>query len=218
MAVMHNLKIVLNGMEGGIMTKEGSEKGHLKEELIRQAAVRVIGNEGFSSSTTDKIAAEAGVAVGTIYNYFKNKEDILSRIFQAEYQKRNEFFTIIQGMGLSAKETLRTFLKMNFAEVNKNPEMLRILLEEKYKYLRIVSAEEEPDQSVAYRQLIEDVMQQGMAEGEIKDCDSALVTGFILGAIEVVLWEALQKKVAGEEYGPLLDMAVEEIIGLITIA
>ena len=42
---------------------------------------------GFHTATTDKIAAAAGVAVGTIYNYFKNKEDILNHIFQVEYEK-----------------------------------------------------------------------------------------------------------------------------------
>jgi len=50
-----------------------------KEELIKQAAIRVFASEGFHKARMEAIAREAGVAVGTIYNYFTGKEDVLSR-------------------------------------------------------------------------------------------------------------------------------------------
>jgi TetR/AcrR family fatty acid metabolism transcriptional regulator len=57
-----------------------------KKEIIRRAAIEVISKLGFHGATTDRIAQEAKVAVGTIYNYFKNKEDILDYIFEVEYK------------------------------------------------------------------------------------------------------------------------------------
>ncbi|MBK5261125.1 MAG: helix-turn-helix transcriptional regulator, partial [Peptostreptococcaceae bacterium] len=67
-----------------------------KKELIRVAAVKIIADEGFFSATTDKIAKESGMAVGTIYNYFSNKEDILRYILDVEFQKRYELYQNVE--------------------------------------------------------------------------------------------------------------------------
>ena len=52
-----------------------------KYHLILEAAVKVFARQGFYQSTVAQIAKEAGVADGTIYLYFKNKDDILVHFF-----------------------------------------------------------------------------------------------------------------------------------------
>ena len=52
-----------------------------KYQKILEAAISVIAQEGFFNSTVSKIAQAAGVADGTIYLYFKNKNDILVHFF-----------------------------------------------------------------------------------------------------------------------------------------
>ena len=54
-----------------------SKKKGQKYDQIIDAAVKVIAQNGYHHSQVSKIAREAGVADGTIYLYFKNKEDIL---------------------------------------------------------------------------------------------------------------------------------------------
>lgn len=49
---------------------------------IIDAAVEVIAENGYHQSQVSKIAKQAGVADGTIYLYFKNKEDILISLFK----------------------------------------------------------------------------------------------------------------------------------------
>ena len=51
-----------------------------KETIILVAAVKVINEKGFHAATTKEIARVAGVAEGTIFNYFPTKKDILSQI------------------------------------------------------------------------------------------------------------------------------------------
>lgn len=46
------------------------------------AAVKVIGQQGYHNAPISKIAREAGVADGTVYLYFKNKEDLLISILR----------------------------------------------------------------------------------------------------------------------------------------
>ncbi len=53
-----------------------------KRERILEAAVRVFARKGFFLSRVAEIAAAAGVADGTIYLYFKNKDDLLISIFE----------------------------------------------------------------------------------------------------------------------------------------
>mgnify|MGYP001419231339 FL=1 len=59
----------------------GKRKGPKYEQII-EAAVRVIAANGFHNAQVSKIAKEAGVADGTIYLYFNNKEDILISLFE----------------------------------------------------------------------------------------------------------------------------------------
>ena len=56
------------------------EKNH-KYHQILEAAVKVFARQGFHQSTVAQIAKAAGVADGTIYLYFKNKDDILVQFF-----------------------------------------------------------------------------------------------------------------------------------------
>src|ERR671922_2804990 len=53
-----------------------------KPQQIIDAAVRVFARNGFYNSRVSDIAREAGIASGTIYLYFKTKEEILVTLFR----------------------------------------------------------------------------------------------------------------------------------------
>ncbi len=55
-----------------------------KSDRIIDAAVKVIAKNGYHGAKVTAIAKEAGVADGTIYLYFKNKEHLLISLFQAK--------------------------------------------------------------------------------------------------------------------------------------
>lgn len=57
------------------------EKANGKYEAILRAAIKVFARNGFFNSKVAEVAGEAGVADGTVYLYFKNKDDILVSIF-----------------------------------------------------------------------------------------------------------------------------------------
>lgn len=60
---------------------QAKEKSNGKYELILRAAIKVFARSGFFNSKVADVAREAGVADGTVYLYFKNKDDILVSIF-----------------------------------------------------------------------------------------------------------------------------------------
>jgi AcrR family transcriptional regulator len=62
-------------------TKEEVVKDFRTAEIV-DAARRVIGEVGFADASMERIALEAGVAKGTLYVYFKNKESLLARALE----------------------------------------------------------------------------------------------------------------------------------------
>ncbi len=60
---------------------QAKERSNRKYEAILRAAIKVFARNGFFNSKVSDVAAEAGVADGTVYLYFKNKDDILVSIF-----------------------------------------------------------------------------------------------------------------------------------------
>src|SRR3982074_3906097 len=58
-----------------------------KRSAILRAAIRVFANNGYFNSKVADIAREAGVADGTVYLYFKSKEEILHSVFDRSMEE-----------------------------------------------------------------------------------------------------------------------------------
>ena len=67
--------------------KNNHSKNEDKHQRIINAALKVFAKKGFYNSRVSEIAKEAEVADGTIYLYFKNKDDILISVFETEMRK-----------------------------------------------------------------------------------------------------------------------------------
>lgn len=70
-----------------------------KYESILLAAIRVFARTGFFNSKVNDVAREAGVADGTVYLYFKNKDDLLVSIFN---------YTMDEAIEVAGKELAKT--------------------------------------------------------------------------------------------------------------
>ncbi|SDM96921.1 TetR/AcrR family transcriptional regulator [Sediminibacillus halophilus] len=91
-----------------------------KFNQIIDAAVEVIAMNGYHSSQVSKIAKKAGVADGTIYLYFKNKEDILVSLFQ---EKMGQFIERIEqeiAEKNNAEEKLLELIQLHFRQLGAN--------------------------------------------------------------------------------------------------
>jgi TetR/AcrR family fatty acid metabolism transcriptional regulator len=84
------------------------KKNRPKYRQIIDAAVVIIAENGFHQAQVSRIAKQAGVADGTIYLYFKNKEDILISLFQ---EKMAYFVENIEGK-IAGKDTATEKLYM----------------------------------------------------------------------------------------------------------
>src|ERR1051325_9842547 len=60
-----------------------------KRDRILEAAIKVFAAEGFYNAKVSQIAHAAGVADGTIYLYFKSKDDLLINLFEDRMERVN---------------------------------------------------------------------------------------------------------------------------------
>ncbi|HEY1812466.1 MAG TPA: TetR family transcriptional regulator [Kofleriaceae bacterium] len=82
---------------------------------ILEAAVRVLEREGAQRFTTIRVAETAGVSVGSLYQYFPNKQSILYRLQVEEWDKTGATIdAILADAALPPAERLRTMIRAFF--------------------------------------------------------------------------------------------------------
>src|SRR3979409_2706260 len=83
-----------------------------KRDRILAAAERVFARRGFFAARVSEIAKDAGVADGTIYLYFKNKDDLLISLFENRMRQVNPALRVaVDGAPDQPSEQLRAFVR-----------------------------------------------------------------------------------------------------------
>jgi TetR/AcrR family transcriptional regulator, fatty acid metabolism regulator protein len=155
-----------------------------KYRQIIDAAVIVIAENGYHQAQVSKIAKEAGVADGTIYLYFKNKEDILISVFR---EKMAIFITNLQDVLDKDLDTSERLLKMiaNHFRVLHEDRHLAIVtqleLRQSGKKLRLRINEVLKD----YLDLLDVILVEGIENGELSSTlDVRLGRQMVFGTID----------------------------------
>jgi TetR/AcrR family transcriptional regulator, fatty acid metabolism regulator protein len=156
-----------------------------KPQQIIEAAVRVFARKGYYNSRVSDIAREAGIAAGTIYLYFKTKDEILVTLFR---DKMAEFVDslrkAIAGGERDAASKVRTLVRLHFSLLEKDPELAEVLqveLRQGQKFFRGASGQE----IGAYFALIGSVLEEGVGEGRFRSSLSVKVaTKMLFGAMD----------------------------------
>ena len=162
-------------------------KTNHKYDRILEAAVKVFAEQGFFQSTVSQIAKEAGVADGTIYLYFKNKDDILVHFFSV---KTKQVFARLREEVDKADNTidkLRNLIRKHLEEFQGDMNIAVVYLTETHKSHRLVE-EQIKAMSKMYLDIVAEIVEQGQAEGIIrKDLYMGLLKRFIVGSVNEVI-------------------------------
>jgi TetR/AcrR family fatty acid metabolism transcriptional regulator len=169
------------------MTLEANGKTKTeKYRRILEAAIKVFAEQGFFHSTISQIAKEAGVADGTIYLYFKNKDDILIQFYN--YKTRNIFdkFRETVKEAENPGEKFRNLIRCHMREFQRDHNMAVVYIAEARKGRHLDKFVDELTKM--YLNMVGEVVEQGQAEGTFrKDLYLSLVKRYVLGAVESVI-------------------------------
>jgi TetR/AcrR family transcriptional regulator, fatty acid metabolism regulator protein len=104
-----------------------------KEEDIIKAAVVVFAEMGYHNSKMSKIAEVAGVSTGSLYVYYKNKEQILLNIFDEVWKKLHDNLQILtERNDLNSVEKFDSMIDMIFDAFTESPSVAIVIANEQY--------------------------------------------------------------------------------------
>lgn len=173
-----------------------------KHQKILQAAVKVFAEKGFFNSRISEIAKEANVADGTIYLYFKNKDDILISLFEKEFGKFVEEMRQKMEEEKDPLQKIRKFAEAHLSIVATKQDLAEVLgveVRQSSKFMK----EYVNQPFIEYLNIIRSIVIEGQEKGLIrKDLTPGIVKRAFFGALdEMVRYWILstQKKHAIEE-------------------
>src|SRR5687768_18079480 len=98
-----------------------------KRARILAAAERVFAKRGFFAARVSEIAKEAGVADGTIYLYFKSKDEVLISLFESRMERFNQLLADAIPTTASPTEKLLTLIRTYLTLVREQPMVAEVL-------------------------------------------------------------------------------------------
>ncbi len=164
----------------------GKRKG-IKYNQIIDAAVRVIARHGYHQAQVSKIAKEAGVADGTIYLYFSNKEDILISLFE---EKMGVFVDEIRtkiALLDKIEEKFLLSIQMHFAQLQAEKQ-LAIVTQLELRQSNLELRQRINQILKEYLQLLDELIIEGKETGYFRaDLNTRLARQMIFGTLDEIV-------------------------------
>ena len=162
----------------------------ITRDAIVEAVVRLVGRNGVQDVTMETVANEAGVAKGTLYIYFKDKQDLLRSTMNASLSPlRKRVDELLEG-DLPPKDKLQKFVNLNLHFFDEHRHLFRILLYDR----QFMPSHYKRYGTERYRYLIRklsEVLGEGMAAGQFKPLDAYRLAGILLEANFAVISDRL---------------------------
>jgi len=155
-----------------------------KRDAILRAATKVFAQNGFFQSQVADVARVAGVAAGTVYLYFKGKDDLLVSIFE-----RSMTAVLDEGRRAVADvadpaERLRLLARLHLGRLGRDRHLavvFQVELRQSVKFMERLSASFLQDYFTLIRQAIADGQARGVFR---KDVSATMATKIFYGALD----------------------------------
>jgi AcrR family transcriptional regulator len=156
---------------------------------LREAALQVFARKGYRNAVVEDVAAEAGVAKGTVYTYFDRKEELLGAVFEGHLEELRARQDEILESDRLPLEKIRA-LHHGFADLlGEDDAFARVLLD------IWTAGMQDPERFgidfktlyAEYRALVRQLLEEAEARGDIRTDLPHLTPAVLIGAIEGVL-------------------------------
>ena len=173
-------------MSEGSANSSGRPKGANaeKRERILKAAIEVFAQKGFYATRVSEIASAAGVADGTIYLYFENKDDVLVSIFEDRIGKLLEVLREVATANSPVDEKIERIIALQLGLLEEQrdlAEVITVCLRQSSKLLKQFAT---PLFS-QYLELIAGVIEEGQTSGIFRtDVSPRVAARSLWGALD----------------------------------
>lgn len=188
----------------GIQERKEREKERRRQQII-VAAKRVFSAKGFTKATMEDIAKEAELSPGTIYLYFKNKDELYASLSLRILQYLNiRLDHVAQQKGLATDERIQALKEAMFDVYNFDPlvviNMFHLQSSETLKNLSPELLAEIKQLSQSSLKVISEIFAAGIQDGVFIDKHPVALADVLWALFSgVVLWEESKKIINGEK-------------------
>jgi TetR/AcrR family fatty acid metabolism transcriptional regulator len=159
-------------------------KSEDKHRKIIQAAIKVFARKGFYNARVSEIAREANVADGTIYLYFKNKDDILISLFEEEMIKIIKNMKDDLAKQKDPIDKIRKFAINHLSLMTRNQdlaEVLQVELRQSSKFMR----DYVKDHYMEFLNIFASIIKEGQEQGIFReDINTGIAKRAFFGALD----------------------------------
>lgn len=145
-----------------------------RRQQILQAAIAVIAEQGFQRTTIKQIAGRAGIADGTIYNYFKNKEAILLAIVDRLSAAEMRQLDFAEATQTQFADFVSHYVAQRMAEIGAAHDILKVVLSETIVNSQLSKTIYDQTYGPGFA-IAESYLQQLMSQGDLPPSDPAIM-------------------------------------------
>ena len=180
-------------METERMSRKEREYLAHREEIV-SAAEKVFAAKGFFPTTMSDIARRAEFGTGTLYKYFKSKEELYFTLIDAKVEEINRLVKSELSQRNSAVERIKKVLQLQFEFIQRNQDFFRIYISERNRFEWTVKDELGKgvhEKMVSYIDILSEVIAQGIKKGEFRSMDPRDLAHAFVGIVNSFVFEWL---------------------------
>lgn len=182
------------------------QKAAVRAKLLEEAA-RQFATNGFEDTNIDSIALGAGYAKGTIYNYFKSKDELFAEVISEGAGRAVERYNSVK----MQRDTRKALRALAVADVS--------VLREEESFMKVLAAEAMNPRSERYElilshlggfiQLITQILEKGLERGDVRDDKPvAQLSLMFLGMLTMLYIQHWQTGGSWPSFDEIPDLAV----------
>lgn len=151
-----------------------------KRELILQATLELVTENGFHATPMSMISKKANVAAGTIYHHFENKEVLLEALYAESKRKMGRAMQLATVTGKDYEADFKSIWISLFIFYAENNQTFQFL--EQYAQSPFIRKETKEEQRKHYQPII-DFLGEGIRKGNLKSMDVEILTEMVHGTV-----------------------------------
>ncbi len=176
-----------------------------RKNQILDAAISIFAKEGFDRANTEEIAKLARLGKGTIYRYFKNKEELFLSVVDRGLDELKIAILIEVNKVEDPVRKIENAVRAYLAFFEENDELVRILIHEQSSFGKRIT-ERYFEHYYGNVDRIEKMFEAAVGAGLLKEIDIDIVIGVLTGVLNglVFMWELEGRKYRLLDRAPLV--------------
>jgi AcrR family transcriptional regulator len=176
------------------ISRKERERMARRDEIL-EAAAAVFAEHGYNGATIQEVAQRAELSVGTLYNFFENKQELFNKLIVREARRLHEGLREAMAEAASPREKIVAYIRACMQELGKRLDLARLYVETvRATRFGLPAGLDEEGASIdrEFDAELEAVVTEGIRRGELADMPPQAVVALLGGMMNAVALKVIQ--------------------------